>query len=99
MPTTPGSPSTAAPTKSHHRVLSAPQSAPSRLERPTTDQVQPVPTFGDLLTTNEVATTLRVNVRTVRELVTRRQLEGYRVGKEYRIPRAALAAYLEAVRP
>jgi excisionase family DNA binding protein len=47
-----------------------------------------------LLTTDEVAAYLKVDVVTVRRLVTRGELAAYRVGSEYRFARADLLDYL-----
>ncbi|HWQ12971.1 MAG TPA: Clp protease N-terminal domain-containing protein [Roseiflexaceae bacterium] len=47
-----------------------------------------------LLTTDEVAAYLKVDVVTVRRLVTRGELAAYRVGGEYRFARADLLDYL-----
>lgn len=45
------------------------------------------------LTTNEVATRLRVDVQTVRRWCHEGTLEAVRVGKSLRVDRAALAAF------
>jgi ATP-dependent Clp protease ATP-binding subunit ClpC len=48
-----------------------------------------------LMTSDEVAAYLRVDVVTVRRLVTRGELSAYRIGGEYRFARADLLDYLE----
>jgi len=49
------------------------------------------------LTAQEVADYLRTTLRTVRELIKTGKLKGIKVGKEYRISKRALDAYLDAV--
>ena len=49
----------------------------------------------ELMTTKEVAAALRVSTPTVRKLVATSELPGFRVGKCYRIPSAAVAKILE----
>jgi excisionase family DNA binding protein len=51
-----------------------------------------------LMTSDEVAAFLRVDVVTVRRLVTRGELAAYRVGGEYRFARGDLLTYLERQR-
>ncbi|MBV9688985.1 MAG: helix-turn-helix domain-containing protein [Ktedonobacteraceae bacterium] len=51
-----------------------------------------------LLTTEEVAEYLRVDVVTVRRLINRGELTAYRVGSEYRFAQADLEAYLQRQR-
>lgn len=51
-----------------------------------------------LLTTDEVATHLRVDVVTVRRLVARGELSAYRIGGEYRFAQGDLLAYLRRQR-
>src|ERR1051326_5655772 len=51
-----------------------------------------------LLTSDEVAAYLRVDVVTIRRLVNRGELPAYRVGGEYRFMRDELAAYLKRQR-
>lgn len=48
-----------------------------------------------LMTTDEVAAYLKVDVVTVRRLVTRGELAAYRIGSEYRFARGDLLDYLE----
>lgn len=89
MPTTPGSRTTAAPSRSTppapvaHKGHQAPQAAR---------------TWTDLLTTAEVAKRLRVDPRTVRRYIDARELPGYRVGRGYRVDPVDLAAYLNGRR-
>ena len=55
------------------------------------------PMLPDLLTPDEVAERLRVGRRRVTEMCSRGQIAAIKLGsKEWRIPVAALAAYLEA---
>jgi excisionase family DNA binding protein len=48
----------------------------------------------DLLTLAEAAEALRVSQATVRRLIERGELRGVRVGRLWRVPKAALEAYL-----
>lgn len=48
-----------------------------------------------LLTSDEVATYLRVDVVTIRRLITRGELTAYRVGNEYRFKRGDIERYLQ----
>ena len=48
----------------------------------------------EFLTVEEVAGLLRVSTRTVQRLLAEGQLPGVRVGRQWRIPRAELLAYL-----
>ncbi|WP_052668660.1 helix-turn-helix domain-containing protein [Nitriliruptor alkaliphilus] len=48
----------------------------------------------DVLRTVEVASVLRADEDTVRELLRSGELRGVRVGRNWRIPRAALLAFL-----
>jgi excisionase family DNA binding protein len=51
---------------------------------------------GALLTVAEVASALRVSTMTVYRLVNNGSLAAFRIGKNYRIKRADLDAYLQA---
>lgn len=51
-------------------------------------------TLHDLLTSDEVAARLRLDVATVRRMTLRGELPGYRVGRGYRYAPSAVAAYL-----
>ena len=51
-----------------------------------------------LLTTDEVAEYLRVDVVTIRRLVGRGELTAYRIGSEYRFTRSDLEDYLQRQR-
>src|SRR2546430_1498322 len=51
-----------------------------------------------LLTTEEVAEWLRVDVVTVRRLISRGELPAYRIGNEYRFKTSELEAYLQRQR-
>lgn len=51
----------------------------------------------DVLSTAEAAAELNVSEDTVVRLITRGELRAYKVGRAYRIARADLDAYLEAV--
>ena len=50
----------------------------------------------EFLTVDEVAELLRVSARTVQRLLKEGKLPGVRVGRQWRIPRAELVAYLKA---
>ena len=50
-------------------------------------------------TIEEVAKVLQVNQRTVNRLLERGELRGVKVGRLWRIPEAALDAYLRGERP
>lgn len=54
----------------------------------------PVRTAAQLLTTAQVAEQLQVDVKTVRDVIGRRELAAYRVGREYRVHPDDLAAYI-----
>jgi excisionase family DNA binding protein len=47
----------------------------------------------DLYTVEEVAQRLKLNVRTVRQYLRRGQLQGTRIGKQYRVTRAELELF------
>lgn len=55
-------------------------------------------TGGGFLLVDEVAARLRVDVYTVRRLIGRGELVGYKVGRTWRVDEADLAAYLVACR-
>ncbi|WP_366146598.1 helix-turn-helix domain-containing protein [uncultured Pseudokineococcus sp.] len=55
-------------------------------------------TDGDLLTVAEVADALRVSRMTVYRLVHSGELPAVRVGRSYRVPEGAAAAFLAAAR-
>lgn len=48
----------------------------------------------DVLTADEVATLLRVNVKLIRDLAMTHRLPGQRVGKAYRFSRSAILQWL-----
>lgn len=48
----------------------------------------------DLLTVAEVASMLRVSKMTVYRLIHSRELSALRVGRSFRVPRAAVAAFI-----
>jgi excisionase family DNA binding protein len=48
-----------------------------------------------MLTTDEVAEYLRVDVVTIRRLITKGELGAYRIASEYRVRQSDLAAYLK----
>jgi excisionase family DNA binding protein len=50
----------------------------------------------DLMTCEEAATYLRLHVRTVGRLLTQGKLPGVKVGRQWRLRRADLDAYLRA---
>jgi excisionase family DNA binding protein len=86
MPTTPGSRSTAAPSRPSTPATVAPQA--------TTTVVN----VSQLLTVAEVAVQLRVETRTVRRWIVDQQLPGYRVGRSYRVHPSHLAKFLASSR-
>ena len=49
-----------------------------------------------LATVQEVSTVLRVNERTVRRMIERRQLQAFRIGGRLRIPRDSLVHLLSS---
>jgi excisionase family DNA binding protein len=59
---------------------------------------QPVPTTTDdeLLTTGEMATRLKVTRQTVQRLISAGKLVASRVGREWRVKRSELDAFLKA---
>ncbi len=48
----------------------------------------------DILTIPEVASYLRVSARTIYRLIDRKELNAVRIGRQWRIPRAALPSGL-----
>jgi excisionase family DNA binding protein len=55
-----------------------------------------MPPAPPLLTTDEVATLLRIDVRTVRRWIGDGQVESVKVGAQYRIPRRSLERFIGA---
>ena len=51
--------------------------------------------FEPMLTTDEVASYLNVDVVTIRRLISKREIGAYRIGSEYRVRLSDLAAYLK----
>jgi excisionase family DNA binding protein len=49
----------------------------------------------DLLTIEEIAAKLRVNLDTVRRLLRQKKLPGVKIGAQWRVSAAALRAYIE----
>ncbi len=49
----------------------------------------------ELLTPEEAAAILKLNVETVREYIRKKQLPAYKVGKGYRIRRSDIDTFLE----
>ena len=66
-----------------------------RLWSPVVSEQSRTPRY---LTVGEVAALLRVDVFTVRRWIGRGQLEGYLIGRTYRVTAAALDAFVEARR-
>jgi excisionase family DNA binding protein len=54
------------------------------------------PLAPSFLTVGEVSSTLRVSEKTVRRMIERRELRGFRVGGQVRVQRDSLVAYLQA---
>lgn len=77
-----------------------PTSAPLAVSQPElTAGADPYPTgLPELMTTAEVAAALRITPYQVREYVARAVLPAYRVGRELRVPRDAVARYLHSLR-
>lgn len=54
-----------------------------------------MPQDGELLTIEETADKLRVNMDTVRRLLRQKKLPGVKIGAQWRVSSAALKAYIE----
>lgn len=74
-------------TDSHAAAACSPAEAPSRS---TSTEYIPFAGLPDVLTTDQAAAALQVDVKTVRAMIRRGELRGVRCGRLIRVPKAAL---------